>query len=217
MQGKITAIALVVVALTAIVVGLWLWKRARGEAPAGDVATDGPEAMEHVDRGSTSTSRPRNDGGRRGGRSGGAASGDAGGARERQGVTVDVFGGDRDGGGAAVPGRDEARERGREMPELPMARLGASMGIDTSMDDKWTLEDEAAGWFSPMEDDFQASRPLGPDRYKEILGDHRETATDVLKRSGEIGDELGADAGIAFLDAYNELVEGYRDEAYGTP
>jgi len=98
-----------------------------------------------------------------------------------------------------------------------MAEIGAALGIDTSMDDRWTLEDEASQWFAPVEEAFEAARPLTPEKYKGIVGEHQDTTTQVFKRSAEIADELGSDRGIAFIEAYNDLVDGYRDEAYGTP
>jgi hypothetical protein len=213
------SIAILLVVLMLVVAGL-LWLRARGRsADAPGVPGDGAEAaIEHVDAGSSSTSRPRTGGARRASR--GAAAGDQGdgaAARERAGVTVDVVdgerGGDEGGGEFGDPDEDIVDLEA----ELPMAHLGASLGIDTSMDDDWTVEDEAAQWFDPLESDFQASRPLNPDGYRTVLRDHHETATNVFKRSAEIGDELGPDAGIEFLEAYNELVEDYRREAYGTP
>jgi hypothetical protein len=213
------SIAILLVVFLLVVAGL-LWLRARGpSADAAAAAGDGAEpAVEHEDVGSSSTSRPRTSGGRRATR--GGAHGDEGddaSARERAGVTVDVVGGGRN----ATASGDESGDPDESVADTvaggPMARLGASLGIDTSMDDDWTLDDEAAQWFDPLESDFQASRPLDPDGYRTVLRDHHETATNIFKRSAEIAEELGPDSGVAFLEAYNELVEGYRREAYGTP
>ena len=71
--------------------------------------------------------------------------------------------------------------------------------------------------FVPLELAFEEARPLDPERFREVIGDHTDTATDVLKRSAEIGEELGPEQGIAFLDAYNERVEAFKKEAYGSP
>ncbi len=128
---------------------------------------------------------------------------------------MDVVG--AEGGERQADADPDGDEEEADLADLPMAQLGASLGIDTSMDDAWALEDEAAQWFGPMEADFDSARPLDPDAYKAILGNHHETATNVFKRSAEIGDELGPEKGVAFLEAYNELVDGYRREAYSTP
>ena len=171
-------------------------------------------AREHRDHGSTSTSQPRS-GTRRHDVEASETGGDAGLARERAEPTSDVIG---ERGADAGPSGEDADVRDAVVDAVkPMAALGESLGIDTTMDDHWTLEDEAAQWFGPVEQDFQASRPMDPDRYKQVLRNHQETATHVLKRSAEIGDELGPDKGIEFLEAYNELVEGYREEAYSSP
>ncbi len=213
------SIAILIVVLLLVVAGLLLL-RARGRAAnAPGVPGDGAEAaIEHVNAGSSSTSRPRTGGGRRASR--GATDGDQGdgaSARERAGVTVDVVGGGQVADGSDGVSGDPDEGLVDPETELPMAYLGASLGIDTSMDDNWTVEDEAAQWFDPLESDFQAARPLNPDSYRTVLRDHHETATNIFKRSAEIGDELGPDTGIEFLEAYNELVEDYRQEAYGPP
>jgi len=98
---------------------------------------------------------------------------------------------------------------------LPMATKGRERGIDTAMDDEWSPGGEAEQWFSPLRDAFEAARPLTPDLYNEILGDHRETTVDVFKRAGEIGELEGPEAGIQFLDEYNAEVDAYKREAYG--
>ncbi len=119
---------------------------------------------------------------------------------------------------------EEARERTRSAAAtddvidpagLPMATKGREQGIDTTMDDDWTPGGEAEQWFGPLADAFEAARPLTPDLYNEILGDHRESTVDVFKRAGEIGDIEGPEAGIKFLDEYNALVDAYKREAYG--
>jgi hypothetical protein len=102
-----------------------------------------------------------------------------------------------------------------EADELPMAKKGLDLGIDTSLDDDWTPRNEAEQWFEPLHGAFEAARPLTPDVYNAILGENRETTVDVLKRAGEIGDVLGADRGLAFLDAWNALMDPYKVEAYG--
>jgi hypothetical protein len=98
---------------------------------------------------------------------------------------------------------------------LPMATKGREQGIDTTVDDDWTPGREAEQWFGPLQDAFEAARPLTPDLYNEILGDHRETTVDVFKRAGEIGDQEGAEKGLKFLDEYNAMVDAYKGEAYG--
>ena len=212
--GK-TAIILIVIALASVALALWFKGRApTPSAPDPHQAADGAE-RKHPDGASSSTSRPRQAGSRRSASASTGDSEDAGGARARDGSTVDVIG--AVGSNPDGSGEDrEADEGGADEAET-MAELGARMGIDTSMDDDWTLEDEAAQWFAPVEEAFRASRPLDPDRYKDVLQDHEETSTLVLRRSAEIADELGSDRGIAFIESYNDLVEGYRDEAYGTP
>lgn len=98
---------------------------------------------------------------------------------------------------------------------LPLATKGREQGIDTTMDDDWTPGGEAEQWFGPLADAFEAARPLTPDLYNEVLGDHREATVDVFKRAGEIGDIEGPEAGIQFLNEYNALVDAYKREAYG--
>lgn len=98
---------------------------------------------------------------------------------------------------------------------LPMATKGREQGIDTTMDDDWSPEGEAEQWFGPLQDAFEAARPLTPDLYNEILGDHRESTVDVFKRAGEIGDLEGPEAGLQFLNEYNAMVDAYKREAYG--
>ena len=101
--------------------------------------------------------------------------------------------------------------------DLPMATKGRSLGIDTALDDDWVAESEAAQWFEPVHDAFEATRPLTPDGFHEVLGGHRETTVDVLKRAGEIAEQLGPEEGMAFLDEWNTLVDDFRREAYGRP
>lgn len=215
MRAGKTAIILIVIALAGVALALWFKGRApTPPAPEPHQAADDAERRHHADA-SSSTSRPREAGSRRSGLGGTGDIEDAGGARARDGVTVDVIGA----GGSAPHGSGgdgEGDEGGADEAET-MAELGARMGIDTSMDDDWTLEDEAGQWFAPVEEAFRASRPLDPDRYKDVLQDYEETTTQVLRRSAEIADELGPDRGIAFIESYNDLVEGYRNEAYGTP
>lgn len=119
---------------------------------------------------------------------------------------------------------EEARERsssgvatddGIDPASLPMATKGREQGIDTTMDDDWSPEGEAEQWFGPLQDAFEAARPLTPDLYNEILGDHRDSTVDVFKRAGEIGDLEGPEKGIQFLDEYNAMVDAYKREAYG--
>jgi hypothetical protein len=97
----------------------------------------------------------------------------------------------------------------------PMAVKGAGMGIDTGMDRGWSPEQEARQWFEPMDTALRAARPLTAEVYRTILSEHRDAATDVLKRAGEIADLRGPDAGMAFLDEYNGLIEPYREQAHG--
>ncbi len=157
-----------------------------------------------------------------GGEAGGSAPTGGAAAADASGVAVSLVGGDeaavgQDGAGGGAggatrggPGRDG--DAG-ELP--PMAALGASQGIHTKMDSSWFPDREAAEWFAPLEQDFQASRPLTPERYKDILGNHHERIGDVLQRSAEIGDTSSPEEGIAFLEAWNALVDGYKAEAYG--
>ncbi len=117
--------------------------------------------------------------------------------------------------GMVSPPRKHTGHTLDEADELPMAVKGLELGIDTSMDDDWTPRNEAEQWFEPLHDAFEEARPLTADVYNEILGDHRETTVDVLKRSGEIGDVLGSEKGLAFLDEWNTLMDPYKVEAYG--
>jgi hypothetical protein len=158
------------------------------------------------------------------GEDGGAGGGDgargnttSGGQDPASSVSVTLVGRDgvADGGGASG---DRATDGGgggeAELP--PLAALGAAEGIHTKMDSGWFPEREAAEWFQPLELDFQAARPLTPERYKEVLGEHHDRIGDVLKRSAEIGDHSSPEDGVLFLEAWNALVDQYKAEAYGS-
>lgn len=203
-----------IVLLVGLVLTLWLRGRTPESSDAAGHARTDTDTPGHVDGTSSSTSRPRGTaGGRAASRGGDGAAPE--GARTRTEATVDVVGGSGDGGPVESAGTDG--DGAGIAAEGTMAEIGAALGIDTSMDDRWTLEDEASQWFAPVEEAFEAARPLTPEKYKGIVGEHQDTTTQVFKRSAEIADELGSDRGIAFIEAYNDLVDGYRDEAYGTP
>ena len=215
MSRQTTAFVLIgTVLLTGLALTLWLRGRTPDPPDPPESAQADRDTPAHVEGASSSTTRPRAPGaGRTGGGDRDGDGPDSAGARS--GATVDVIGGSGTQGSAGD--EDEDGDDPGSPAQGSLAEIGAAMGIDTSMDDQWTLEDEAAQWFAPMEEAFEAARPLTPEKYKEILGEHGDTRTQVLQRSAEIADEIGSDRGIEFIEAYNELVEGYRDEAYGTP
>ena len=134
-------------------------------------------------------------------------------------VTQDVIGGTTSSriAGNAGPGSGSDLPAGAVTPDTPMAARGRSLGIDTDMDEDWAPESEAAQWFEPLDAALGAASPLDPETFHSIIGDHRETAIDVFKRSGEIAEAQGPDVGMTFLDEWNALVEDYKREAYGKP
>lgn len=134
-------------------------------------------------------------------------------------VTHDRIGGTA---GSDVPGDPSpspatSLSAGAATDSTPMAVKGRSLGIDTDMDDDWAPESEAAQWFDSLDAALDGASPLDPDSFSRIMGDHRETTIDVFKRSGEIAEAKGPDAGLDFLDEWNALVEDYKREAYGKP
>lgn len=131
-------------------------------------------------------------------------------------VAVTFIGGDGDEVEHGARASDDEGAAGEAVGLPPMAALGAAEGIHTTMDSSWFPEREAAEWFQPLENDFQAARPLTLDRYKEVLGEHHERIGNVLRRSAEIGDGSSPQEGILFLEAWNELVDQYKAEAYGS-
>jgi len=187
--------------------------------PGGDAQPGGPEAAAPSSHGSapegamsgepqrgasgTGTSRSAGDPGRT--------------TRGDPTVTTDVIG--HSASGSEPDGsRPDAESSGSDVAaDMPMAARGRSLGIDTDMDEDWAPESEAAQWFEPLDAALGTASPLTPDAFNSIMGEYRDTTIDVFKRSGEIAEAKGPDAGMEFLEEWNSLVEDYKREAYGRP